>query len=112
MRIRRSTESLRLLTAMIGIAGIAIAITSSATPVPGGTLIVTTRERKISMLPVSGVTSTITATSGIRTSQVIGLRIAMATGSINRITAGPGSATSHGDGRLTTTDAGFMRAAD
>src|SRR5579863_781815 len=110
MRIRRSTESLRLLTAMIGIAGTAIAITLFATPVRGAIPTVITRERKISILPVSGVTSTITAMSGIPTSQVIGLRIAMATGSINPITAGLGSATSRGAGRLTTTDAGFMPA--
>src|SRR5579872_2728054 len=111
MRIPRNTESLPHRTAMIGIAGTATAITSSAMPVRGTTQIATTPGRKISMPTVSGDTSTITATSGIPMSRVTGLRIAAVIGSMNPITVGLGWATSLGDGLHITTGGGCMRAA-
>src|SRR5579863_3836253 len=76
------------------------------TPIPGGTPIVATPERRIWMRTASGRTFPITVTCGFRTSRKIGPRIATGTGCMSRTTVGRGLGTSLGDGRRITTDAG------
>src|SRR5450631_247298 len=79
-------------------------------PGRGSTPTATTPAPRISTRTGAGETCRTTAMCGFRASLRIGLLIATATGLMSPPTAGPGLATSLGDGRLTTTAAGCITA--